>query len=143
MDQYEIVYTSTAVKDMTSAELDELLRQSRNYNAAHSISGCLIYGDRQFLQLIEGPEIAVKALYAKICKDPRHTHPSVTWEGPTDVASFSGWRMLYALHQGERLKVFSGVSDLPVDLLIPARPTASPSVGRDVFDLIRKSIIEE
>jgi len=143
MNQYEIVYTSTAVKDMTSSELDDLLRECRSYNNQHDISGCLIYGNRQFLQLIEGAEASVRKLYERICKDPRHVHPSVTWEGPIDAKSFRGWGMLFALHQGEKLVVSSGKNDQLMDVLLQAHKSLATSVGRDVFDLIRRSIIEE
>jgi hypothetical protein len=53
-------------------ELIQLLETSRQNNAKIGVTGMLLYKDGNFMQLIEGPEEAVRALHAKISIDPRH-----------------------------------------------------------------------
>ena len=48
---------------MSSEELAEILRIARENNAAHDISGMLVYHGGSFLQVLEGPEGAVNSLY--------------------------------------------------------------------------------
>ena len=57
----QLVYLSTATRPMTPADLESLLAVSRARNAADSLTGMLLYADRQFMQALEGPAPAVLA----------------------------------------------------------------------------------
>ena len=52
--------------------LTNILFDARRCNARDGITGALICRDDLFLQLLEGPEAAVEATYARICADDRH-----------------------------------------------------------------------
>jgi hypothetical protein len=52
--------------------LSSILIEARRCNARDGITGALICRDDLYLQLLEGPETAVEATYARICADDRH-----------------------------------------------------------------------
>lgn len=67
-----ITYVSVESKNLTADDLLAILAQCNKNNPENDITGMLIYGNGTFLQTLEGPEDAVKALSNKISKDRRH-----------------------------------------------------------------------
>lgn len=72
---YRLIYRSHSLlpkggKD--EAGLAAILQQARMGNAERGISGALMLYDGWFAQVLEGPQAAVEALYAKIKQDARH-----------------------------------------------------------------------
>jgi hypothetical protein len=68
-----LVYVSTATRSFGSDELTALLNHSRANNERLGITGVLLYKEGCFFQEFEGPQDAVRALYEKVARDPRHT----------------------------------------------------------------------
>jgi hypothetical protein len=89
----QIIYASGAVKPYARNELVELLRVARQRNAAADISGMLLYHDGAFLQVLEGPDYDVDAIYAKIQKDPRHTNFLLLRRETILKKEFENWSM--------------------------------------------------
>jgi len=92
---YHVLYHSRATTAPTEANLQALLEQSRAYNAQHQITGLLLYSDGWFVQLVEGAEAAVRALYARIQADPRHTQVVTLSDGPGPQRWFADWHMAF------------------------------------------------
>ncbi|MEZ5695722.1 MAG: BLUF domain-containing protein [Sphingomonadaceae bacterium] len=67
----QLVYISTA-GNLDASEVDRILEVSRKNNAEVGISGFLLFNGRNFLQLVEGEEQELTALYARLGSDPRH-----------------------------------------------------------------------
>jgi hypothetical protein len=67
-----ITYVSAESKQLTADDLLAILVQCNKNNPENRITGMLIYGNGTFLQTLEGPNDAVKALSNKISKDLRH-----------------------------------------------------------------------
>jgi hypothetical protein len=67
-----LVYLSQAVRPLGDEQLLDLLMQARGFNEAHALTGILLYGNQHFMQVLEGEAATVHALYARICRDPRH-----------------------------------------------------------------------
>ena len=67
-----ITYVSVESKQLTAEDLLAILVQCNKNNPENRITGMLIYGNGTFLQTLEGPNDAVKALSNKISKDRRH-----------------------------------------------------------------------
>jgi hypothetical protein len=65
------------------------------YNAAHHISGMLLYRDGKFMQVLEGEETALWLLYSKILHDPRHTDIVMLADEPLPQRGFAAWSMAY------------------------------------------------
>jgi len=112
MPLHELVYLSLAEHPMSDGELCELLTNARAYNDAHGITGVLIYRDREFMQLIEGEQADVMALYAHIEHDRRHTQVHCMWEGPIQARSCQGWLMGFAAPQDTELRALPGGQQL-------------------------------
>jgi Sensors of blue-light using FAD len=75
--------------------LSGILIEARRCNARDGITGALICRDDLYLQLLEGPEKAVEATYARICADDRHVEVRrLTWRSIADDARmFGAWAM--------------------------------------------------
>ncbi|SFQ32191.1 Sensors of blue-light using FAD [Hymenobacter arizonensis] len=93
--QYHVLYRSHATKPFTDAQLEDLLASARPFNAANQLTGLLLYNDSRFVQVLEGPEAAVRALYARIQQDPRHTSVVTVSEGPGPGRRFGEWGMAF------------------------------------------------
>lgn len=92
---YELIYHSTAALNIDVSAVPQILEKSRINNPKNQITGCLIYHEFEFLQIIEGPEEAVKELYARIEKDPRHNNVNALAQGPIKERAFADWKMAF------------------------------------------------
>ncbi len=94
-----IIYVSAAMKPMDAAALESLLSLSRENNIAKGLTGMLIYrystdtNKGYFIQMLEGDELEVRALYDKIKRDKRHHTILTLGEGEIEERMFSEWAM--------------------------------------------------
>ena len=86
-----VIYVSQAVEPLSAKTLSLLQQQSRRANRLAGITGCLIYQDGYFMQMIEGTEEAIASLLDKIKKDVRHCNFRIVIEGPTQHRVFADW----------------------------------------------------
>jgi hypothetical protein len=92
---YHVAYRSHTEQFPTQALLHNLLEQSQAYNEAHGLTGVLLYSAGQFVQVLEGGEEEVRAVYARIQHDLRHTDVLTLSEGPGPKRRFADWRMAF------------------------------------------------
>lgn len=88
-----LIYLSTAVRDMSDDDLNDILEKSRKNNGSKDITGLLIIKGRTFLQCLEGEEIAVQELFEKIEKDERHKNILEFEEEQITERYFPNWEM--------------------------------------------------
>lgn len=88
-----LVYVSRASSDMPLDRITSIIAKSRSANRARDITGALLYHDRLFLQILEGPAPAVEALYAGIARDPRHSDCKVLLRSFETQRLFPDWSM--------------------------------------------------
>jgi hypothetical protein len=88
-----LIYASSAVRLMTQDELIELLTKAREKNQRLDITGMLLYKEGNFLQILEGPEAAVDALFNTIQQDPRHRGVIRIMRRPLETRQFAEWEM--------------------------------------------------
>src|SRR5262245_17373729 len=88
-----LIYVSSATRLLSEEELLNLLQLSRSNNEQIEITGMLLYKGGNFMQVIEGPEEAVTALYQKILQDPRHTGIMLLSKEPLKERQFPDWSM--------------------------------------------------
>ena len=93
---HSIVYVSTAIANLSEAALLQLLRRARCANQRAGITGVLMHGGGQFMQVLEGCPAAVRCLYARIEADPRHSRLEKLADGPLPRREFAGWHMSFA-----------------------------------------------
>lgn len=110
MKIYFLIYVSIANDELSEQQLLEILKVSRANNTRDEITGMLLYKDRRFMQLLEGPEGAVCATYGRITKDVRHHDATILLEGPTDERDFPDWTMGFQPLNGDIAHVAPGFS---------------------------------
>lgn len=93
MLQYQLVYYSEASRDFSADDLIDLLKVSIKNNTAAGITGCLLYGNRKFIQLLEGPREEVLKLYERISNDKRHVNIMKVTEMSVNEKLFPKWAM--------------------------------------------------
>lgn len=74
---FSLVYRSTIKLCFKDSEIRKMLEAAKSFNIENNITGCLLYHNNTFIQLLEGEESKVRSLYGKIKKDPRHHQLSV------------------------------------------------------------------
>lgn len=89
----QLVYVSSATHLMADPELNEILAASRRRNPADGVTGMLLYIDGGFLQVLEGEDDNVAAVYERICGDRRHRGCRILVDQPTDDRLFANWSM--------------------------------------------------
>jgi hypothetical protein len=75
------------------AMLDGILLQARRNNPKLDLTGALIVRGDLYLQLLEGPEAAVMATYARIARDNRHLAVKLLVQETVPARLFPDWTM--------------------------------------------------
>ncbi len=90
---HQMLYASGATDLMGAGEIDRILAVSRRNNLGLDVTGLLMTADGAFLQLLEGPEAAVRGLFERIGRDARHRNVMVLLERAIPERAFAGWSM--------------------------------------------------
>ncbi|NJW53827.1 BLUF domain-containing protein [Salinimicrobium oceani] len=70
---HTICYVSTATREFSGSEINELLALWKEKNEEQDIKGILLYSEGHFFQVLEGERSAVLALFSEINNDKRHS----------------------------------------------------------------------
>jgi hypothetical protein len=105
---YAVLYASDALRPPSADDLAVLLARARAYNAAHGITGQLVYIGRgeaggegagrhpgNFVQWLEGEEYPVRELFDRIGQDARHFVQRIPYAGPLPRQLFPSWTMAF------------------------------------------------
>ena len=92
---HSLVYRSAANESFTIPEIYGMLSNAKDYNAEHGITGCLLYHNSQFLQLLEGEEGEVLKLFQKITMDKRHHDILLIESEYSNTRRFGEWSMAF------------------------------------------------
>lgn len=111
---YHLLYISE--KNMNVYEenrVDALLQKSQQNNEKVGVTGILIDNGRFFIQLLEGKESDVRAVYERISRDKRHLLATILLTFTDNARLFPGWSM--GLIKGD-LDTSGGVKELITEL---------------------------
>ena len=137
---YQIIYGATALTPFTPADLEELLRKSREKNRMLKISGLMLYKDGSFIQVLEGPDKEVRELYATIELDFRLQTVICLSQKAIEEREFGerpmGFANVTALTEAERpdLAYFRAESMTPETL------ATKPNRARELLELFRRNM---
>lgn len=92
MDLIQLIYASRPF-GFDNATLNAILIEARLSNPRHEITGALICRADIYLQLLEGPDTAVEATFARIARDDRHLEVKVLYRMPAAERLFPKWAM--------------------------------------------------
>ena len=90
---YQLIYQSACRTGLTLDVLREIAQESAKRNRERGITGVMLVQDRNVVQVLEGEEDAVRALYNKISKDNRHGACTVLLPRHCEARAFSDWHM--------------------------------------------------
>jgi hypothetical protein len=91
----QICYASVASAPFDEPALLGLLTNSRANNGRDGITGLLLYGNGHFVQVLEGEEAPVDALYARVVADRRHTQVFALYRDVVSTRDFARWTMAF------------------------------------------------
>lgn len=89
----QLIYVSSATRELSDSELDEILDVSLRLNQPKEITGMLLYSRGSFMQVLEGEQAVVEETYARICRDVRHHGVIQLMNEPVPAREFASWRM--------------------------------------------------
>lgn len=107
-----LTYFSTSVGLLTEENLTNILEQSRRNNARLGITGVLLYVRGSIIQVLEGEQPALEALYERIQADPRHKNVTTVINRPIPQRLFGQWSMGYETLTTRQLEEIQRVVNL-------------------------------
>jgi hypothetical protein len=90
---FQLIYRSVATVEFWPNDLFDLVEKSRKKNSDRSITGMLLFHKGDFLQLLEGPEKAVRDCFSMVGQDHRHRAVEVLFTGTVPGRDFPDWTM--------------------------------------------------
>lgn len=131
---FRLTYLSQPVKPFTDADFDDIESKSIAANNARDVTGLLIVHDDRILQILEGREDAVRALYAKIEADRRHTITKLVSMVEDDERLLLTWSMVVRKMTGIPAELSSQYIELYDELL---HAKAEPEITLDHIELFK------
>ena len=128
----QLIYISAETYRFDPEDLKILLQKARENNEQLGISGMLVYHEGSFLQILEGPEEDVMALYNKINRDRRHGEVKLLLRSVETERKFHDWSMGFVNIDDEgTTRKLTGFKDFfRRGFSIPAMREESGLVGR-------------
>jgi hypothetical protein len=109
-----LIYISSATREMSEYELIELLNYSRTENLKKNVTGMLLYGGGNFFQVLEGEKNDVESIYEAILADPRNTDHVLINRCAIYTKDFPKWSMGFkhlTLKDKKNIKGYSNFLD--------------------------------
>ena len=101
---YELTYCSLAKADIKTDDISAILNVAQRNNKKNQITGCLLYYNNEFLQVLEGEKGIVRSVQAKIAKDARHSNVRILAEGEKEERTFNDWTMAFKVLNADDVK---------------------------------------
>ncbi len=92
---FELIYRSEADATVSDDDLLNILGTARNFNSQNEITGCLLYNERHFVQILEGEFALLNALYERIRDDKRHHSVILLHMKEIESRAFPDWNMAF------------------------------------------------
>jgi len=94
MALFQLIYMSALVVPDVQV-MSDIVATSTINNKRDGITGMLLYSDGDIVQVLEGPEQAVKDTFCKILVDKRHVGIQVLLEQKIALPEFGSWSIGY------------------------------------------------
>lgn len=103
---FQLNYHSISMPGLDLRDLEAILEKSAATNLKRNITGCLIYHNDRFVQVLEGEKKDVLYVYAKIRADDRHHTVTLLWKNQVVGRFFEEWNMAFYRPGNENEKLF-------------------------------------
>lgn len=89
----QLIYTSQCRTDPQSIVTPEFTEMIRARNAELAITGTLVWRDKRFMQILEGPATVINRMFGTILRDPKHHNLVLIFERIIYEREFPNWEM--------------------------------------------------
>lgn len=96
-----LVYYSERDRACDDAQVEEILARAAPRNLARDVTGLLIAGRSNFIQILEGPRTAVSLLFQDISRDPRHNNIVLAEVSEIEGRSYPRWGLGFLSDPGK------------------------------------------
>ncbi len=138
---FQLVYVSAATNLKPTKDIHDILKLASNNNPQTGITGALLYHAGYYLQLLEGAEIEVKALFEKIKKDKRHKNVITLIDTNTNSRIYSKWSMVFREMSDQDFKMVNSIMSW-TKLIIKA-PDIDHSLVLTIMENFKKDLAQE
>ena len=104
---YSIIYQSKGQEKFTFNDIELMLLKAKQKNKKLKITGCIVYANYKFIQLIQGPKQAIIDLYQDIKNDDRHYSVMTLLEKSSKEKLWSDWSMAMLNFSGNSKQIMS------------------------------------
>lgn len=137
---FELIYRSEANPDVSKDDLKNILKAARDFNSQNGFTGCLLYNNNQFVQVLEGEFNALNKLYVKIRKDNRH-HKVVTLHmQEIEARAYPDWTMAFKSLEDEDMQNINSALGIR-ELRELNGVDEESSISKQLFWMVTQSII--
>jgi hypothetical protein len=91
----QLIFASRARTGLRPADTSAIIGRSRANNARDGVTGVLIYSGESFLQVAEGTDAMLSALWRRLIVDERHRHLVSIHDARIHARGFVDWRAGY------------------------------------------------
>lgn len=139
---YELIYRSVASQNLNANDIDKILETSRNFNSQNEITGCLLFHNNEFIQIIEGEKNKLLELYNNIKKDNRHTNVMLLAQAEKQDRIFPSWSMAYyQLNENDTINIDKLL--FVNNLITLSELIEKPTQASRLFWLMAKQLLEQ
>lgn len=116
---YQLIYCSRNIVYAQHSEIlkayRDIFEMSRVNNVPLNITGCLLFDNTFFLQLLEGGRQETYSTFKRVERDQRHSHITLIYFAQQDRRLFPHWAMAGSLRTPQQDEIYSkyGVAGLP------------------------------
>jgi hypothetical protein len=119
------------------SELGKLFTAARSSNKNAGITGALLVSGPWFVQVLEGDEESVRALFARIESDPRHDQVSLLETGTVEGRAFPRWSMARVSEDGSAPDTYLIAHETGIS---PASSRGTTARQEAVLSVMRQSV---
>ena len=101
---FELIYRSEASQSVSDDDLLNILSTARTFNGENDITGCLLYNDNNFAQILEGEFNVLNELYNRIRQDPRHHNVITLHMKEVEERAYPDWTMAFKSLEADDMK---------------------------------------
>ena len=140
-DIYEICYTSSSIENLDEGHIKSIMTNSIENNRIWNVTGCLLYHNHEFFQIIEGPRDNILDLFGKIKKDHRHFDIDILWQGSKRFRNFGLWNMTL-IREDDDLRIIYDHKDDDQDLThVIGQASDSRQIAQAIWGSLRERLI--
>lgn len=124
----EILFTCVASKHFSVEELQAIVNELAIRNKTYGITGCLVYNNREFFQILEGEKETLLALMDSVKDDTRHGNIHIIWNGDIKRRAYKNWGLSKSMSPNIDVKI------------LYSEPTEVISTSKELLQVLEQSI---